>query len=281
MNLNIGNAGFVARFKRKKGEDRQWAWKAFHLGVSYNRTANFHRRTSVVGVNTSSSLIDSWVDQLNNSGTDYTDIPTDLAPGAEFTNAYLGWGTFLIDTVSGSTNLYMRNVAPNYGQTQQVRELTKGSMGEIALSFGGNFGNALYIGATVGIPRLNYEMERSYTESDTQDSIADFSSFTKTDYLKATGNGFNFKFGLLYRPVKWLRLGAAIHTPTFFEIDESLWKFVPFTPKKAENPMHEGELHYRNARTDEWREVFTPEQRDMACKMMPDRLIDEFGWPER
>lgn len=221
LNLNIGNAGFVARFKRKKGEDRQWAWKAFHLGVSYNRTANFHRRTSVVGVNTSSSLIDSWVDQLNNSGTDYTDIPTDLAPGAEFTNAYLGWGTFLIDTVSGSTNLYMRNVAPNYGQTQQVRELTKGSMGEIALSFGGNFGNALYIGATVGIPRLNYEMERSYTESDTQDSIADFSSFTKTDYLKATGNGFNFKFGLLYRPVKWLRLGAAIHTPTFFEIDES------------------------------------------------------------
>lgn len=221
LNMNISNAGFVARFGRKKASERQWAWKAFHLGVSYNRTANFHRRTSIIGVSTNSSIVDGWVGQLNSSGTEYTDIPTDLAPGAEFTNAYLGWGAFLIDTMPGSTNSYMSNIAPNYGQTQQVREMTKGGMGEVALSFGGNFGNALYIGATVGIPRINYELERAYTESDSQDTIADFSSFTKTDYLKATGTGFNFKFGLLYRPVKWLRVGAAIHTPTFFEIDES------------------------------------------------------------
>jgi hypothetical protein len=221
LNMNISNAGFVARFKRKKAADKQWAWKAFHLGVSYNRTANFHRRTSIIGVSTNSSIVDGWVGQLNATGTEYADIPSEFIPGAEFTNAHLGWGTFLIDTMPGSTNSYIRNVAPNYGQTQQVREMTKGAMGEVALSFGGNFGNALYIGATVGIPRINYELERAYTESDSQDTIADFSSFTKTDYLKATGTGFNFKFGLLYRPVKWLRVGAAIHTPTFFEIDES------------------------------------------------------------
>lgn len=221
LNMNVSNAGFVARFKRKKASDKQWAWKAFHLGVSYNRTANFHRRTSIIGVSTNSSIVDGWVGQLNSAGTEYTDIASELVPGAEFTNAHLGWGTFLIDTMPGSTNSYIRNVAPNYGQTQQVREMTKGSMGEVALSFGGNFGNALYVGATVGIPRINYELERAYTESDSQDTIADFSSFTKTDYLKATGTGFNFKFGLLYRPVKWLRVGAAIHTPTFFEIDES------------------------------------------------------------
>ncbi len=220
INLNIANAGFVARFNRKKAQEKQWAWKAFHLGVSYNRTANFNRRTSVVGVNTTSSIVDSWVGQLNSSGTVYTDIPSELIPGAELTNAHLGWGTFLIDTVPGSVDSYMRNVVPNYGQTQQVRELSKGSMGEIAVTFGGNFGNTLYVGATVGIPRISYEVERAYTESDTQDSIADFSSFTKTDYLKASGNGFNVKFGLLYRPVKWLRIGGAIHTPTFFEIDE-------------------------------------------------------------
>ena len=220
MNANIGNAGFVARFKRKRAEGKQWAWKAFHLGVSYNRTANFHRRTSVVGVNNSSSIVDGWVNQLNNDGITYSDIPTELVPGAEFTDAYLGWGTFLIDTMLGSTNSYMRNFAPNYGQTQQVRETTKGSMGEIALSFGGNFGNSLYIGTTIGIPRLNYELERTYTESDAQDTIANFGSFSKTDYLKASGNGFNIKFGMIYRPVKWLRVGAAIHTPTWFEIDE-------------------------------------------------------------
>jgi len=226
MNANIGNAGFVARFERKRGKDKQWAWKAFHLGLSYNRTANFQRTTSIVGVNTSSSVIDGWVNQLNNDGINYANIPTELAPGSEFSNAYMGWGTFLIDTLPGSVNSYMRNVAPFYGQTQQIRETTKGSMGEIALSFGGNFGNALYIGTTIGIPRLNYELERTYSESDTQDSITNFASFSNTDYLRATGNGFNIKFGMIYRPVKWLRMGAAIHTPTWFQIDEEFTSSV-------------------------------------------------------
>lgn len=222
LNFNISNAGFVARFKRRKGEEKQWAWKAFHLGVSYNRTGNFHRRTSVIGVNTTSSAIDPWVHQLNNSGLAYSDIPnSDLVPGAENTNAYMGWGTFLIDTTPGSINSYMRNVLPSYGQTERVLETTKGSMGEIAISFGGDFGNALYAGATIGIPRIKYDMERSYTESDTRDTIANFTSFTKTDYLSATANGFNIKFGMIYRPAKWLRIGGAIHSPSFFDVDEN------------------------------------------------------------
>jgi len=221
LNFNISSAGFVARFKRRKAEGKRWAWKAFHLGIAYNRTNSFNRRTSIAGVNTSSSLIDTWVDQLNSSGTEYTDIPfDDVAPGGAFTDSYLGWNTFLIDTIPGSTNQYIRNVMPNYGGLQRVTEVTKGSMGEVALSFGGNFGNVLYLGATVGIPTMKYQMDRKYSETDPQDSIADFSSFTKTDFIKTSGNGFNVKFGAIYRPVKWLRVGAAIHSPTFYEIDE-------------------------------------------------------------
>lgn len=226
LNFNIANAGFVARFKRKKASDRQWALKALHLGVSYNRTANFHRRTSIINTNASSSLIDSWVNQLNNEAIPYPDIPAEFIPGGQSTGAYMGWQSFLIDTVPGSTTSYLRNVMPNYGQTQRVRELTKGGMGEVAISFGGNFGNSLYFGATVGIPRLNYELERSYTESDSQDTISNFNSFTQTDYLKASGTGFNVKFGMIYRPAKWVRIGAAIHTPTYFEIDESFSSFL-------------------------------------------------------
>lgn len=221
MNLNISNAGFVARFKRKRGADKQWAWKSFNLGVSYNRMANFQRRTSIIGVNTQSSALDGWVSQLNSEGIDYNDIPLDIVPGGVSSPGYLGWQTFLIDTTPGSVDSYSRNVLPNYGQTERVKEVTKGSMGEVAISFGGNFGNALYIGATVGIPRLNYELERTYTESDTQDTIANFSSFSRTDYLRTSGTGFNIKFGMIYRPVKWLRLGAAIHSPTYFEVDEN------------------------------------------------------------
>lgn len=221
VNFNITNAGFVARFRRRRGEDKQWAWKAFHLGVTYNRTANFNRNTTIAGVNTTSSAIDPWVSQLNNSGVSYTELPSsDLVPAGEYTNAYMGWGTFLIDTVKGSANTYMRNVLPGYGETQRIQEVTKGGMGEAAVTFGGNFGNALYVGGSIGIPRLNYEVERGYTESDGSDSIANFTSFAKTDYLQATGTGLNLKFGMIYRPVKWLRLGASIHSPTWYNIGE-------------------------------------------------------------
>ena len=67
----------------------------------------------------------------------------------------------------------------------------------------------------------------------------------------------------------------------FYGIDRALWRFEPFLPKKADNPLHEGEFHYRNARTDEWRDVFTPEQADKASKMMPGALLARFGWPTR
>lgn len=221
LNLNITSAGFVARFKRKRGADKQWAWKSFHLGVTYNRTANFQRRTSIVGINTESSAIDGWVNQLNSENINYTDIPFDVIPGNISSPGYMGWQTFLIDTVPGSTNSYIRNVLPNYGQTEQVKEVTRGAMGDIAVAFGGNFGNVLYIGGSLGIPRINYELERTYTESDSQDTVANFSSFTRTDYLRTSGTGFNLKFGMIYRPAKWVRIGAAIHSPSWFEVDEN------------------------------------------------------------
>lgn len=223
MNLNFGNAGFVARFNRRKGEERQWAWKAFHIGLAYNRTGSFNSRTSVVGTNTQSSYIDQHVNALNAYSGVGPDSPYDIPRFGMGTG--LMYDAYLFDPVYGGADTsflgFERAVLPNYGQTERVNEVTRGRMSEIALSFGGNFGNALYIGATIGIPTLRYDVERRYSESDGQDTIANFGSFSKTDNLTVTGNGFNVKFGLIYRPVQWLRIGAAIHTPTFFEIDEA------------------------------------------------------------
>jgi hypothetical protein len=222
LNFNFGNAGFVARFNRRKGEEKQWALKAFHLGLVYNRMASFNSRTSVVGVNRSSSSIDQHVNALNAfSGVDVN---------SPYNVEQFGFGTgllydaYLFDPVyDADTNFigFQRAVLPHYGQTESVTEVTHGSMGELALSFGGNFGNALYFGLTVGIPTVSYEVDRRYNERDSQDTIPDFNSFTRRDNLSVSGNGFNVKFGLIYRPVQWLRIGAAVHTPTFFELDET------------------------------------------------------------
>ena len=67
----------------------------------------------------------------------------------------------------------------------------------------------------------------------------------------------------------------------FYGIDPSRFAFKPFRPKPNEDPKLEGEYHFRNARTDEWRDVFTPHQRNKACGMMPERLLAVFDWPEQ
>ena len=67
----------------------------------------------------------------------------------------------------------------------------------------------------------------------------------------------------------------------FYGIDESQFNYKPFRPSPHENPMFEGELHFRNARVDEWRDSFTPYQIEAAAEMMPERLLKRFEWPRR
>ena len=67
----------------------------------------------------------------------------------------------------------------------------------------------------------------------------------------------------------------------FYGVDRAGFAFAPFTPEPADDPALEGQYHFRNARTDEWREAFSRRQLRKACKMMPDRLLMRFGWPAR
>jgi len=209
-NFNLGNIGFVLNINRKKQQDVRWAWKSFQFGVGYSRMNTYQSQTVASAVSTNTSYIDQMVGQAN--GTNYTELDP--------FGAGLGWETYLFDQADSTSNNYVRNLMPNYGQEQRISEFSRGSMGEVAVSMGGNFGNALYIGATFGIPRIDYQVKRELTETDKADTIANFNSFTRTEYVNAKGTGFNFKVGLIYRPLKWLRVGAAVHTPSIIEMGE-------------------------------------------------------------
>lgn len=54
----------------------------------------------------------------------------------------------------------------NYGPLQKLQATTRGSFGETVISFGGNYSNKLYLGATIGIPSVRYTQEKVYEETD-------------------------------------------------------------------------------------------------------------------
>jgi hypothetical protein len=206
LNFNFGNIGVVATFKLK---DTLSGWRSLNFGFGYNRTNNFYNRISVMANNTSSSLLDAYVYDANGQNpSNFDQFSTDLA-----------YQTYLINPIPTDTTNF-NHVITNYGELQNKSVETKGSMGETDLSFGGNYRDVLFVGATIGIVNARYIEDYIYTETDEKDTIKGFKSFTLKQYLDTKGNGINFKIGMIIKATDWLRLGAAVHTPTRISLND-------------------------------------------------------------
>ena len=210
-NFNLNNLGFV--ISSKTGEDKT-GWVNANFAFGYNRTNNFHRNIIIEGVNPSSSMTDYFANRA--TGTS----PDNLFSGYSQFEEGLAWDAYLINpdtTVSG--NVY-ETALLKYGEVQRKSINTDGCMGEYLFSLGANYSHKFYLGATLGIQNLRYVENSTHTEIG-NDTDTIFDSFSFTQHLKTRGTGFNFKLGAIFRPIDWLRLGAAIHTPTFYDLEDN------------------------------------------------------------
>jgi len=182
-----------------------------NIAVGYNRLNNFHRNILIEGTNPQSSLVDVFLEEAIASGAQVDEYGgaegyADLIYDSDFNDDIVTWTSDFEGTA--------------YGQTQSKSIRSKGSMGEYFVAFGANYSHKLYLGGSIGIQTLRYEENSDHEESDPDDVISNFNSMNYHEHLEARGSGFNFKVGVLYRPIDLLRIGMAIHTPTFFNIEE-------------------------------------------------------------
>lgn len=205
-NFNFGNAGLV--ISGYSGDSKN-EWKGFSFGFGYNRLNNFNNRMVMEGKNNNSSLLDVYLGEAN--------AKKDISSFDQF-GAKLAWDTYLLDTAAGGSFYHM---LPKYGETQSKSVTTSGSMGESVFSFGGNYSDKLFLGATIGVPHIRYTEESSYEEKGDTNALNGFKSFTLNQNLTTTGIGFNLKFGLIYKPTDWVRIGGALHSPSWFNMHDS------------------------------------------------------------
>src|SRR5690606_17263799 len=59
-----------------------------------------------------------------------------------------------------------------------------------------------------------------HQEWDENNTIDYFNSMSFNSLLHTTGTGYNGKIGLIYRPINLIRLGASVHTPTFYNLTD-------------------------------------------------------------
>ena len=216
-NVNINNFGFVASYDLSKEDTR---WVNFNVGVTYNKNNNFNRNILFEGVN-NYSIMELYVNSANAGfwDADYED---------------LFWRAYLIneDTIN---NEYWSEITdqimidPNGFAINQRKSIqTKGSMGELSIAFGGNYSHKLYVGLSVGIVWLDYSEYSSHYEYETASTtdISDFHTLEFKENSDISGTGVNLKLGFIYKPIDFIRIGAALHTPTFYELQDNYYNQV-------------------------------------------------------
>lgn len=196
---------------------------AFSIAVT--QTANFNNEVRYKGLNNYSSFSEQFAEEFAKSGLTINEALGNNSP-FPYTSAPALY-TYLIDTVTigGVTQI---KGAPEYildaGQAlqQEMIKKTKGAITEVALGFANNSKDKWFIGGTLGIPLVNYTSNTYFKESDTSTNTSNyFKQFEYSDDFTTSGIGVNLKLGIIYRPQDYIRLGLAIHTPTWmFLTDE-------------------------------------------------------------
>jgi hypothetical protein len=222
--FGFGTSGWVWGFG-----DRYKPKVSNAVSLAVNQTANFNNSIQYKGLNNYSSFSEQFAEEFAKSN-----ISIDNALN---TNSAVPYGsapalyTYLIDTVSSIVNgqrLYQVKGVPEYildkGQAlrQEMNHTTKGGITEVALGFAHNYQDKWFWGGTIGIPLVYYKSTTQFKEFDTSSNkFNGFKEFEYKDEFTTKGAGANIKLGIIYRPQEYLRLGLAIHTPTYMSLTDT------------------------------------------------------------
>ena len=222
LNFHISNIGFAGNFAGS-GD-----WKSVNIAIGYNRLSNYNTSISIKS-NTSNSLLDTYVSNLNSNGGTYEE---DI-PGAFPFSSNLAYQTYLVNPLVPYSSQYDHVFEKSTNISQSTRYDTRGGSGEMYFALGANYSDKLYIGALIGVPKVRYVYDRDYTETaDPSDTLTEFKSFSVHDFVKTTGTGLNLKLGMIYKLTDWFRIGTAFHTPTVYSLSDQ-WATTVSSEDKA------------------------------------------------
>ncbi len=220
--FNLGTSGVVAGWQ---GSGR-WSSKALSFGVS--RTANFSNKIFYRGQNDFSSHAEQYAaDALNGGAIDDLPFNTSVSYGTRLA----AWN-YVIDTASVPGNpgqdivsMAMWDALKNGGDflvNQSNMIETSGGITEISFGYAANMDDKLYIGGAFGLPIVRYEKKTVFMEEDaTNNNDNNFNYNQTTEFFNTKGMGVNLKFGIIAKPSPFVRLGLAVHSPTWYSLKDS------------------------------------------------------------
>ena len=243
--FNVNNVGYIGAIRLDSESVPN-----LNFGLSYNRLQSFNRHYVGGVANIPTSMSNFIADEFVNVPgfveydlywrDDYDPYFDGNAPWAAVTtydiptnnpDGYVG--------IINANGDHMQGLYGNGTTGDAYYEVDeRGHADEYNIAFGGNYRNKLYFGLDFGIIDLDYKSYQAYEESlrnpyimaDDVDLLETpiINENTRADwglynYLHTEGTGVNFKFGLIWRPTQALRIGAAFHTPTFYDMRDTYY----------------------------------------------------------
>ena len=212
LQFNIPNLGYVNA--KQKSNYRGLRFTQFGIGLT--RTNDFNLHTYAEGINPTSSKIDNYLMQID--GLSPTDIKDDFPM-----DIYPAWETYLIDIYQDSIGDYYSSPVPQGGIRQSQENTFKGRSEEWTFAGSMNFSDHFFVGASVGLQHVKCQGTKVFEESMPEHSsiVTDFNQWNYYESIATRGFGLNAKIGFIYHANRWLRLGAAFHSPTIYSFDET------------------------------------------------------------
>lgn len=215
--MSFGTTGIVMGHETSYGRKKGTGGSAFAIAI--NRTGSFSSNVLYRGQNTQNSYSQKFLEEIrNNNDRDANSVAENYPFGTS-----LAFNTYWIDTIAGGTSgNYQFQTRATVGNLLQENVVSnKGGITELALSYALQRNDKFYFGLTLGVPFLNYERESTFLEADAGTDVNnkfDFASITEN--LQTKGTGINLKMGLIFKPQEYIRLGLAVHTPTYFMLTD-------------------------------------------------------------
>lgn len=244
--FRVNNFGYIGAIST--GSD---AIPFVNFGASYSRTKSFDRRFRGHNNNLPNSY-SNYIAGVTSANGDYAGWPqADLSQNIEnydpYTDSWAPWmsilsyNSYIINPVPGTAEdaaryqgLWQNGTSGNSDMSMEE----KGYVDEYNINFGGNVMNTLYWGLGFGITDINYtansfydeELENAAIPNTTATELLNGKAYTSLDSWKhITGTGFNFKLGVIVKPINELRLGLAVHTPTYYDLTQQSWARMDYS----------------------------------------------------
>ncbi len=236
---------FYDRGKSRASFDQMgfvYAAKMYDGGLKYlNFGFNYHKRRNLknfIGVDNfaTGGLSQSWqMMDLTYVSNGYLDLTQDKDRELTTPLTLLGYDTQLLE-MKTDANGDIEGYEPVDARSYNYKRVQWGGIQQYDFNVSFNYNEQVYGGLTFGVHNVNIHSYTDYAEM-LPDAASSLHEYYMTHEEALSGTGFDFKLGLILRPIEDspFRFGVAVSSPIFYDLKSSQYLYLntPFKQSDA------------------------------------------------